>query len=78
MFNKSGGDGTGKANIQPNQGGIVHSVLYLPTKSSLQRLDKYEGISEVETANKQKIQAEYSAANPQRIPNNPNPGENIS
>lgn len=43
-FNKCGSDGTGKANIEPDDLGIVYGVLYLLTEEEFRRLDKHEGV----------------------------------
>lgn len=42
-FSKRGGDGTGKGNIEPVTGSVVHGVLYVLTRSQLDRLVTFEG-----------------------------------
>ena len=42
-FNKLGRDGTGKGNVEPCAGGIVHGVLYQLSITQLQHLETFEG-----------------------------------
>lgn len=44
-FNKRGNDGTGKANIVLDQGGIVWGAVYRCSPSALNDMDKHEGVS---------------------------------
>jgi len=44
-FNKRGNDGTGKANIVPDEGGTVWGVVYRCSPSALKEMDRYEGVS---------------------------------
>ncbi len=43
VFNKRGMDGTGKANIEREEGGVVEGALYLLKKEELEKLYPYEG-----------------------------------
>jgi len=42
-FSKRGSDGTGKGNIEPHPGGVVHGVLYGLHAAQLDRLAEFEG-----------------------------------
>jgi len=44
-FNKSGSDGTGKANIVPDKTRAVWGVVYRCSTATLDQMDKYEGVS---------------------------------
>jgi len=44
-FNKRGTDGTGKANIVPDEGGTVWGVVYRCSPSALNDMDGHEGVS---------------------------------
>jgi cation transport regulator ChaC len=44
-FNKRGTDGTGKANIVPDEGGTVWGVVYRCSPSALNEMDRHEGVS---------------------------------
>lgn len=43
-FNKRGTDGTGKANILPDQGGTVWGVVYRCSPGALNDMDRHEGV----------------------------------
>lgn len=45
MFNKRGGDGTGKANIVWDPTGVVWGVIYRCTSDELNKMDPYEGVA---------------------------------
>ncbi|MCS6897348.1 MAG: gamma-glutamylcyclotransferase [Nitrospira sp.] len=45
VFNKQGGDGTGKANIIPDHGGTVWGAVYRCSPNALNDLDRCEGVS---------------------------------
>ena len=42
LFNKLGQDGTGKANLINNDGGVVFGILFKVNESDLIKLDKFE------------------------------------
>ena len=42
-FNKLGRDGTGKGNVEPYTGAVVHGVLYHLSIAQLQHLETFEG-----------------------------------
>jgi gamma-glutamylcyclotransferase len=42
-FNKKGSDGTGKANIMPDDSSTVEGAIYQLTEEQLNQLDRYEG-----------------------------------
>jgi cation transport regulator ChaC len=43
-FNKRGRDGTGKANIVPDEASTVWGVVYECSPNELEKLDRYEGV----------------------------------
>ena len=45
MFNKRGGDGTGKANIVWDPNGVVRGVIYRCSSDELDEMDPYEGVT---------------------------------
>jgi gamma-glutamylcyclotransferase len=45
VFNKLGTDGTGKANIEPDETGTVWGVAYLCNPEALKQMDGNEGVS---------------------------------
>jgi gamma-glutamylcyclotransferase len=44
VFNKLGSDGTGKANICPDESRVVWGVAYRCSQNALRKMDDYEGV----------------------------------
>ncbi len=60
-FNKRGRDGTGKGNISPAPGQMVHGVLYRLERAQFERLAQFEGgYRRVELNVRQREQALYA------------------
>lgn len=45
LFNKRGSDGTGKANIAPDDTHVVWGIVYLCDERAFESLDQYEGVA---------------------------------